>query len=130
LAQALLNLLGGRRLAAPVFIDVIRGFYEEGLGQPSPRAVTDVHTDALQTAVVKAYNENNAPICQSSATCRRELPRVRLRFSVLRSAQAQAAQSASTNASNRSSNLLKPGILNSNEIRDLDRRLSGHHQNC
>jgi hypothetical protein len=52
-------LLGGRRLAAPVFIDVIRGFYEEDLRQPAPRAVTDVHTDALQTAVVKAYNENN-----------------------------------------------------------------------
>ena len=38
--------------------------------------------------------------------------------------------SASTNASNRSSNLLQSGILSSNEIRDLDRRLSGHHQSC
>jgi hypothetical protein len=59
LAQALLTLLSGRRLKAQVFIDVIRGFYEENLGQPSPRAVTDVHIDALQTAVVLAYNENN-----------------------------------------------------------------------
>ena len=28
------------------------------------------------------------------------------------------------------SNLLQSGILTTNEIRDLDRRLSGHHQNC
>jgi hypothetical protein len=30
----------------------------------------------------------------------------------------------------RLSNLLQSGILTTNEIRDLDRRLSGHHQNC
>jgi hypothetical protein len=28
------------------------------------------------------------------------------------------------------SNLLQSGILTTNKIRDLDRRLSGHHQNC
>jgi hypothetical protein len=28
------------------------------------------------------------------------------------------------------SNLLQSGILTINKIRDLDRRLSGHHQNC
>jgi hypothetical protein len=28
------------------------------------------------------------------------------------------------------SNLLQSGILTTNEIRDLDRRLSGRHQNC
>ena len=37
LAQALLTLIGDQKLASPVFIDVIRGFYEEDLGQPSPR---------------------------------------------------------------------------------------------
>ncbi|WP_051574274.1 hypothetical protein [Mycobacterium sp. URHB0044] len=59
LADALLAVMVNRRLIAPVFIDVIRGFYEDDLGQPSPRTVSDVRTDALRTAVLKASNENN-----------------------------------------------------------------------
>ena len=59
LADALLALIVTQRLAAPVYIDVIRGFYEDDLGQPSPRSIADVHTGALRTAVLKASNENN-----------------------------------------------------------------------
>lgn len=59
LADALLLLLVTRRLVEPVFIDVIRGFYEDDLGQPSPRHVQDVNMVVLQSAVLKASNENN-----------------------------------------------------------------------
>lgn len=59
LADAILNLMVTRRLSAPVFIDVIRGFYEDHLGQPSPRTVGEVRIDALQTSILKASNENN-----------------------------------------------------------------------
>ncbi|MCV7069161.1 hypothetical protein MJO55_08685 [Mycolicibacterium rufum] len=59
LADALLRLTVTRRLAAPVFIDVIRGFYEGDLGQPSPRDIAEVHDDHLRIAVLKASNENN-----------------------------------------------------------------------
>jgi hypothetical protein len=60
MAQALLTLLAGRRLQQAIYIDVIVGFYEgaQYLNLPAPRTVGDVHVDALQTAVVDAYNEN------------------------------------------------------------------------
>ena len=60
MAQALLTLLAGRRLAQFIYIDVIVGYYEGApyLNLPAPRTVGDVHVDALQTAVVDAYNEN------------------------------------------------------------------------
>jgi hypothetical protein len=59
LAQALLTLLQAKRLKQPVNIDVIRGYYEDNLGQPSPRSPDAVNMDALKTAVLEASNENN-----------------------------------------------------------------------
>jgi hypothetical protein len=59
LAQGLLTLMQPKRLNQPVSIDVIRGYYEDNLGQPSPRSLDAVNMDALKTAVLEASNENN-----------------------------------------------------------------------
>ncbi len=60
MAQALLTLLAGRRLQQSVFIDVIVGFYEgpQYLNMPAPHTIGDVNVEALQRAVLDAYNEN------------------------------------------------------------------------
>lgn len=55
-ARALLNLLGGRGLARPVFLDVIAFNYENSPGGPSPRRVEDVDLDLLRAAVVEGSN--------------------------------------------------------------------------
>jgi hypothetical protein len=57
IAQALLQLLGGRALQRPVFIDVIVGFYEQSPGNPSPHRVEDVDTELLKRAVLDGFNE-------------------------------------------------------------------------
>jgi hypothetical protein len=60
IAQALLSLLAGRRLLKYIYIDVIVGFYtgKKYLHLPLPETLADVQVDALQTAVLDAYNEN------------------------------------------------------------------------
>jgi hypothetical protein len=57
LASALVQLLSPRPLARPVFIDVIRGFYEDILGAPSPRRLAEVQPDTLKAAVLAGSNE-------------------------------------------------------------------------
>ncbi len=57
LAAALLQLLSPRPLAKPVFIDVIRGFYEDILGAPSPRSLAEVRQTTLKAAVLAGSNE-------------------------------------------------------------------------
>ena len=56
LAQALLGL--GRKLAAPVSIDVI-GFNYEASGLPSPRRRDEVQAAALEAAILAGYNERH-----------------------------------------------------------------------
>ncbi len=56
LAQALLGL--GRKLAAPVSIDVI-AFNYEASGLPSPRRREEVQTPALQAAILAGFNERH-----------------------------------------------------------------------
>ncbi|MFD6274613.1 hypothetical protein ACFWFI_03345 [Streptomyces sp. NPDC060209] len=55
IAQALLG--WGRRLKAPVFLDVIVWKYEHAPGVTSPRAVADVQPAVLKAAVLEASNE-------------------------------------------------------------------------
>ena len=57
LAEALLNLLEGRMLRRPVFMDVIVFNYEHSPGEPSPRRVEDVDMGVLSAAVVEGSNE-------------------------------------------------------------------------
>jgi len=57
LAEALLELLEGKRLRQPVYIDVIRFKYEDVLGASSPRSVADVDFALLRAAVLESYNE-------------------------------------------------------------------------
>jgi hypothetical protein len=57
ISQAMLNLLGIRRLRKPVFLDVIVFKYEETPGVTSPRKVEDVDLAVLRKAVVDSYNE-------------------------------------------------------------------------
>ncbi|MER6957421.1 hypothetical protein [Streptomyces sp. NPDC000618] len=54
IAQALLGL--GRKLKAPVFIDVISFNYENRPGVASPRVVGDVRGDVLRVAIVEGWN--------------------------------------------------------------------------
>jgi hypothetical protein len=56
LAEALLALLGGKRLRRPVFLDVIVFNYEHSPGNPSPRTVEDVDVAVLEAAVVEGSN--------------------------------------------------------------------------
>jgi hypothetical protein len=55
IAEALL--LTRRRLKAPIYIDVISFKYESRVGT-SPRIFADVRVDALEAAIVEAWNEN------------------------------------------------------------------------
>ncbi|MGH8604397.1 MAG: hypothetical protein ACREXR_16945, partial [Gammaproteobacteria bacterium] len=57
LAAVLLNLLEGKRLRQPVFIDVIRAKYEDVLGASSPRSVADVDFALLRAAVLEGHIE-------------------------------------------------------------------------
>jgi hypothetical protein len=57
LAEALLRLLEGKSLRAPVFIDVIVFNYEHSPGNPSPRKVEDVDFGVLERAVLAGSNE-------------------------------------------------------------------------
>ncbi|MFE0959995.1 hypothetical protein [Streptomyces fungicidicus] len=57
IAQALLG--WGRRLKAPVFLDVIVWNYEHTPGVTSPRAVADVQPAILQAAVLEGSNERH-----------------------------------------------------------------------
>jgi LGFP repeat len=43
-------------LSRPVDIDVVRWFYEEGQGAPSPRRVEDVDRQVLENALISAHN--------------------------------------------------------------------------
>lgn len=52
-------LLRGRRLTAPVYLDVIVWNYEHTAGVPSPRDLTDVRPEVLETAVLAASNERH-----------------------------------------------------------------------
>jgi hypothetical protein len=56
IGQALLDLLGGRRLRQAVSIDVIVYNYEHGAGATSPRRVEDVDASRLRRAVLEGYN--------------------------------------------------------------------------
>jgi hypothetical protein len=55
ISQAILQL--GRKLKAPVFIDVIVWNYEYTHGMVSPRNVADVRLDVLKTAILDGSNE-------------------------------------------------------------------------
>jgi hypothetical protein len=55
IAEALLALLGDRRLARPVYIDVIVSNYEDHAA--SPRTVGDVVVDILKSAIVEGSND-------------------------------------------------------------------------
>ncbi|MBF6339726.1 hypothetical protein IU450_28105 [Nocardia abscessus] len=57
IAEALLQLLGARALARPVYIDVIVFKYEDSPGNPSPRRVEDVDMELLKWAILAAFNE-------------------------------------------------------------------------
>ncbi|MEU3658017.1 hypothetical protein AB0E67_35835 [Streptomyces sp. NPDC032161] len=60
------ELLGrGRRLKAPVFLDVIVWNYEHTPGVTSPRSVADVRSDVLKAAVLEGSNER--PGAQATA---------------------------------------------------------------
>lgn len=54
MAQAILSL--GRKLKAPVFIDVISFNYDATPGVESPRAAKDVRVDILRAAIIKSWN--------------------------------------------------------------------------
>jgi hypothetical protein len=56
LAEALLNLLEGKRLRQPVYLDVIVWNYEHAPGASSPRDVAEVDLSRLKAAVVEGYN--------------------------------------------------------------------------
>jgi len=57
ISQAMLNLLGNKRLRKPVFLDLIVFKYEKTPGVTSPRKLEDVHLPVLRTVVVDSYNE-------------------------------------------------------------------------
>jgi hypothetical protein len=57
ISAALLDLLEGKRLRQPVYLDVIVWNYEHGPGASSPRIVADVNVDRLRAAVIGSYNE-------------------------------------------------------------------------
>ena len=56
LAEALLNLLEGKRLRKPGYLDVIVWNYEHAPGASSPRNVDEVDLSRLKAAVVEGYN--------------------------------------------------------------------------
>lgn len=56
IAGALLNLLEGKRLRQPVYLDVIVWNYEHAPGASSPHSVTEVDLPRLRAAVVEGYN--------------------------------------------------------------------------
>ncbi|MFF5020281.1 hypothetical protein [Streptomyces sp. NPDC001165] len=55
IAQALLG--WGRRLKAPVFLDVIVWNYEHTPGVTSPRAIADVRANVLKAAILEGSNK-------------------------------------------------------------------------
>ena len=59
LADALASLLGGRRLARPVFLDVVVWNYEHTPGLPSPRRDWEVDPLALEAAVLAGFNQRH-----------------------------------------------------------------------
>jgi hypothetical protein len=56
IADALLQLLNGKRLRQPVYLDVIVWNYEHAPGASSPRSVDEVDLRRLRAAVVEGYN--------------------------------------------------------------------------
>lgn len=56
LLEALIALIRPGRLRRPVYIDVIRWWYEDGRHNPSPRAFDDINMDELRAAVLAASN--------------------------------------------------------------------------
>ncbi len=56
ISTALLNLLEGRRLRQPVYLDVVVWNYEHAPGASSPRKVADVDVGRLKAAVLEGYN--------------------------------------------------------------------------
>lgn len=59
ISQAMLNLLGNKRLRKPVHLDVIVFNYEETAGVTSPRKLEDVDFAVLRKAVLEGYNERH-----------------------------------------------------------------------
>ena len=57
LANGLLAILWPRRLARPVQVDVVNGFYDLVPGTSSPRVLADIDLRDLRSAVVSASNE-------------------------------------------------------------------------
>ena len=56
LAEALLDLLEGKRLRKSVYLDVIVWNYEHAPGASSPRNIAEVDLARLKAAVVEGYN--------------------------------------------------------------------------
>ena len=56
ISQAIFGRFRGRRLRAPVFVDVIAFNYEHTPGVASPRRLADVRMDVLDRAVVEGFN--------------------------------------------------------------------------
>ena len=56
ISEAMLDLLEGKRLRQPVYIDVIVWNYEHGPGASSPRRSADVDINRLRAAVLEGYN--------------------------------------------------------------------------
>jgi hypothetical protein len=57
IATVLLDLLKGKRLRKPVYLDVIVWNYEHAPDASSPRSVVDVNIGRLRAAVLDGYNE-------------------------------------------------------------------------
>ena len=57
ISTAVLDLLEGKRLRQPVYLDVIVWNYEHAPGAASPRRVADVDVGRLRAAVLEGHNE-------------------------------------------------------------------------
>ena len=56
ISEALVAMIGGKRLKKPVFIDVIVWNYEHSTGASSPRKVAEVDPLSLRAAILEGYN--------------------------------------------------------------------------
>lgn len=59
IAEALVKLIGMKRLRGPVFLDVIVFNYEQTPGAESPRILSDVNLSILKAAVLEGYRERH-----------------------------------------------------------------------
>lgn len=58
-SKGLIELLNGKRLAHPVYLDVIAYNYEHAAGAPAPSKVDPVNPARLKAAVLEGYNERH-----------------------------------------------------------------------